>query len=88
MMKGRLGRGKWMDLIGPVFGWLRWVSEMSECFGEAESRDRSEEGSDGGRGNGNRFKLFWGLGQLASSLGFGMADDYGDYVDGWLKGKK
>jgi len=62
--EGRLGRGKWMDLIGPVFGWLRWVSEMSECFGEAESRDRSEEGSDGGRGNGNRIKLFWGLGQL------------------------
>ena len=62
--EGRLGRGKWMVVIGPVFGWLRWVSEMSECFGEAESRDRSEEGSDGGRGNGNRFKLFWGLGQL------------------------
>ena len=43
--EGRLGRGKWMDLIGPVFGWLGWVSEMSECFGEAESWIDLREGS-------------------------------------------
>ncbi len=39
-------------------GELGWVSEMSECFGEAESRDRSQ----GSHGDGMEIDLsfFWG----------------------------
>ena len=60
MVKGRLGRGKWMDLIGPVFGWLGWVSEMSECFGEAESRVDLRRDQMGGGGTEIDLSFFGG----------------------------